>query len=274
MPALVYAEALECSVCHADKAEAKHTHPAVQMGCTSCHGSVDATDIPHDFGGSPKGLNAEAPDLCFFCHDAGLFSGKEVQHAPVAGGMCLTCHDPHGSAVEKLMRAPKPDGCYDCHDKAFYYGPTVHEPVGVGDCELCHEPHQGDNPMLLKKVGSELCFSCHSSEGYSGKSVHAPIAAGNCTECHLPHSSQNAGLLQRKGNLLCRKCHALVEKIPHAVLGFNEYGHPLRGRKDPGRPGKIFGCESCHVPHASEWPTLYRYEAESMFDLCNHCHMF
>ena len=265
-------DAPDCKMCHSEKAEAKNLHPAVHMGCTSCHKNVNASNMPHDFGGTDKGLSAEVPALCFKCHDSKMFSGKNTVHMPVMGGMCTTCHDPHGSAEVKLLKAPKPEVCYECHDKTGFYGPTLHEPVGVGACELCHEPHQSNNPKLLKADVQGICFNCHDSKKFEGKTVHAPVAAGMCADCHLPHASQNAALLQRKGNLLCRKCHAEIEKRPHAVMGFSAAGHPLRGRKDPKRSGKIFGCLSCHLPHASESPRLFRYKADTMFDICSYCH--
>ncbi len=274
VPFAVAEEAPDCAMCHPGKAEAENIHPAVFMGCVACHALVDASNIPHDFGGSPKGLMAEPPDLCFTCHDTGMFSGKENVHMPVMGGMCITCHDPHGSAEAKLLKAPKPEVCYECHDKTNFYGPTVHVPVGLGTCEVCHEPHQSDNTKLLKSDISTLCFNCHDDAGFKGESVHAPVVAGQCTECHLPHAAQNVSLLLRKGNLLCRKCHAEVEKTPHAVMGFSVGGHPLRGRKDPTRPGKVFGCLSCHMPHASDSIRLFRFKADSMFEICTYCHDF
>jgi predicted CXXCH cytochrome family protein len=274
VPEVSAAEAPDCKMCHSDKVEAKNMHPAVMMGCPACHANVDATNIPHNFGGTDKGLIAEPPDLCMFCHDSGMFSGKATVHMPVMAGMCITCHDPHGSDEEKLLKAPKPEVCFECHEKTKFYGPTIHEPVGLGLCPTCHEPHQSDNEKLLKGQVAEICFMCHDSAEFEGTSVHSPVAAGLCTECHLPHASQNSNLLIRKGNLLCRKCHAKVEKTPHAIMGFNTAGHPLRGRKDPMRSGKVFGCLSCHLPHASESPRLFRYKADSMFDLCTYCHNF
>jgi predicted CXXCH cytochrome family protein len=46
----------------------------------------------------------------------------------------------------------------------------------------------------------------------------------------------------------------------------------VRGRKDPMRPGRTFGCLSCHLPHSSESVTLFRFKAKDMFDLCVNCH--
>ena len=267
-------EAMDCSMCHADKAKAENLHPAVMMGCQSCHTGVDSTQMPHDLGGTEGGLAAQVPELCFMCHDKGKFTGEGNIHMPVENGMCLTCHDPHGSAETRLLRAPRPEVCYDCHDKAMFFGPNVHEPVGLGTCEACHDPHKSNKEKLLKNTDKAVCFNCHAEEAFTKTNIHAPVAGGDCMVCHLPHASQNSTLLVRKGTLLCRECHSEVEKRPHAIMGFTAGGHPLRGRKDPLRSGKVFSCLSCHNPHSSDWPTLFRYQSSNMFELCIHCHDF
>jgi predicted CXXCH cytochrome family protein len=266
-----FAEEMACTMCHGDKAEVKVSHPAMQMGCESCHSGVDSKTIPHKFEGD-KGLASAAPDLCFMCHDPAMFSGKDHVHPPVMGGMCTSCHNPHGSDQEKILKTEKPDLCYECHDKANFYGPSVHPPVSIGNCNICHEPHQSGIANLTVADGTALCFMCHDQSAFEGKSVHKPVMEGKCMECHLPHASQNQALLYRRGNMLCRKCHAKIEQMPHAVQGFSRQGHPLRGRRDPRREGKIFSCLSCHVPHASQSIRLFRYPAKGTFDLCTYCH--
>lgn len=221
-----------------------------------------------------------AAEDCLMCHP-NLKEGKSV-HAAVSMG-CATCHTgidastmPHKvtSEFSKGLSAQLPDICYNCHDKTKFYGPTIHAPVGIGLCTACHNPHRSDSEKLLTSVKTELCFNCHDKAAFSKRSVHKPANEGKCLDCHKPHVSQNEALLIRKGNSLCTKCHPKVLKNAHAVAGFKRSGHPLRGRKDPNRPGKTFECLSCHVPHASDYPSLYRYKAETMFDLCNHCHEF
>lgn len=224
-------------------------------------------------------LPARAEEVnCLMCHP-NLSEGKSV-HAAVMMG-CPSCHTgvdatgmPHRmtTGVSKGLSSEPPELCYGCHDKAKFYGPTIHAPVGIGLCTVCHNPHRSDNEKLLVADKSELCYNCHDKSEFSKKSVHKPVKEGQCLKCHKTHVGRNENLLIRKGIILCRKCHSMVLKEPHAVAGFKRAGHPLRGRKDPNRPGKTFECLSCHLPHTSEWPMLYRYKAEVMFDLCVHCH--
>lgn len=254
-----------CFVCH-DKGKfsgGKAVHMPVAGGmCTGCHD-------PHASGFEKLLLS---DNVCFNCHARADFASKNTVHAPVAGGMCTGCHVPHQSAGEKLLKAAVPPLCYTCHDSKKFYGPTLHSPVALGVCNGCHAPHQSDSEKLLVAPMTELCFNCHDKGALTGNVTHKPVSEGECTGCHKPHVSQNENLLIRKGNILCRSCHPAVERQPHGIVGFSAKGHPLRARRDPKRPGKTFGCLSCHLPHSSESPSLFRYKANSMFDLCSHCH--
>jgi len=222
---------------------------------------------------------AEEPIDCTMCH-GDLTQGKVV-HAAVSMG-CTICHAgvdakeiPHKFTTNfpKGLSSEIAELCYNCHDKTKFYGPTVHAPVGIGMCTACHNPHHSENEKLLIAGKEALCYNCHEQEKFSGKKIiHNPVRAGLCLECHLPHASANEYLAVNKGNLLCRKCHPRVEKEPHAIVGFSQMGHPLKGKSDPKRKGKTFECLSCHQPHTSDWGRLFRYKADSSYDLCLYCH--
>jgi predicted CXXCH cytochrome family protein len=254
-----------CFFCH-DKntfSGKSNVHMPVAGGmCTACHD-------PHSSGFSKLLISDE---VCFSCHDSASFKGKDNVHPPVAQANCAFCHNPHQSDNEKLLKTDMPEICFNCHDKTRFYGPTIHAPVGIGVCGSCHNPHQSDNEKLLTSARTKICYECHEKSDFQKKYTHKPVAEGQCNSCHYSHASQNRSLLYRRGNLLCRKCHSEVERGPHAVAGFKASGHPVRGRKDPMRPGRTFGCLSCHLPHASESVLLFRFKAADMYDLCMNCH--
>jgi predicted CXXCH cytochrome family protein len=258
----------DCVACHEDLTKGKVVHPAVQMGCTSCHTAVDAADVPHKMRSKvPKGLSAEQMRL-----------KKKVVHAAVQMG-CTGCHNPHSSKNAKLLRSELPDLCFTCHEKKKFSGKTVHAPVGIGLCTSCHSPHQSDNEKLLVSVPPDLCYTCHDKSAFTKKIVHPPVAAGLCLSCHAPHASEEMALLRKDPPFVCLDCHAVIRKAPHAVSGFQSAGHPLgiakKGKKyieDPARPGKRFYCGSCHDPHSADSANLFRYGAKSSMDLCNACH--
>lgn len=225
---------------------------------------------------------ADAID-CLQCHPD-YNQGKFV-HAAVAMG-CEICHIgldaskmPHGIQNNIPMGLPSEtvaDVCIACHDKSKYWtgkNANVHAPVAIGSCNMCHNSHRSENEKLLTAEKKTICFNCHEKDKFlKKKSIHAPVAAGMCRDCHVAHGNNNEALVINKGNMLCRKCHPRIEKEPHAVSGFKQGGHPVRGKFDPKRKGKTFECLSCHVPHSSDWGKLFRYQAESMYDMCIYCH--
>lgn len=174
--------------------------------------------------------------------------------------------------------------CLACHGE-LKKGKVVHKALEMG-CTACHTaidatdlPHKKSNniPKGLSSREPELCYGCHDKSMFTKKTVHAALGAG-CTGCHSPHASDVAALLGKEPLDLCLGCHGDVKKRPHAIAGFSSSGHPLGEPKagkvpdDPARPGKKFYCGSCHTPHSSDYVKLFRYRADSAFDLCGHCH--
>lgn len=310
---------VDCLMCHDQLQKEKVVHPAIQMGCPTCHSAIDAKDIPHKKTNKiAKGLSAEQPDLCYNCHDKSKFTKKTIH--PALGMGCTGCHNPHSSKNTKLLNSEPPELCYNCHDKKKFEGKTVHPPVMGGMCTSCHNPHSTDTPKLLASEPPQLCFNCHDQNKFKGNFIHSPVAGGMCMNCHFPHKSENEKLLQTNTPELCFNCHDKSEftrknvhppvaggmcaschnphatnftsqllknvndlcfdchKNPdlksglHVVRGFTTGGHPVKGKVDPKRPGKEFSCASCHTPHSSDSIRLFRYKAQSLFELCVHCH--
>ena len=235
---------IDCLKCHGKLAKGSVVHAAMSMGCTTCHTAIDAKTVPHKKSGAvARGLSAEQPDLCYGCHAREAF-GKKTVHAALAMG-CTSCHNPHSSNTPKLLIAEAPDLCFTCHDKTLF----------------------------------------------SKKTIHAPVAGGMCLTCHVPHASDEVALLANSPYDLCVTCHGEITKKPHAVSGLSASSHPLgpnrptkRKRKqdvsaepqlpimDPSRPGRTFYCGSCHEPHSTESPRLFRFKAKSGMGLCVNCH--
>lgn len=173
----------DCTTCHAALTEKKaEVHAAVPMGCTGCHADIDASAMPHKNKGKiAKGLSAEAPDLCANCHDKKLFEGK-VTHAPVAGGMCLGCHNPHASDHVGLLNKEPVKLCQECH------------------ADVTKKPHAG-----FPRGGHPL--------GHEKRVVQDPLRKGKnfyCIGCHEPHRSEQVKLTRfGKGMMACQQCHKM-----------------------------------------------------------------
>lgn len=245
---LVDKVAAACLSCHpiTDALRATHGQYAVdEANCTSCHN-------PHSFDRARKLIRKteHAPfrkcgtchvasegtvkpallkpqkQLCLGCHPAAKImpektaDGKPIKgHAPVQQGLCTTCHNPHASDRETLMKDRVDNACFMCHSKTEdeTLRPFEHKPVTTGNCLLCHSPHGSPNDKLLVKPPLEQCQPCHATQmkfshpvGMRGnKPVIDPTTKKmlTCARCHALHGSNVANLLPNEEIDLCRGCH-------------------------------------------------------------------
>ena len=188
------------ATCHADLTRRKYVHAIAEddSGCEACHEPVARGR--HGFS-----LSADPEALCGECH--GAVAEGLLQHAPVAEGDCLVCHDPHASDNPALLVGPYPvslyaefasDGffCFDCHDErgftearnsvgtAFSNGDLnlhyrhVNRPKGR-TCRLCHEHHGARRQALIRdqvRFGGRTIsieeFGATETGGFCGPTCH------------------------------------------------------------------------------------------------------
>ena len=266
---------------------------------------------PQSDGGHPALEGGGAPE-CLTCH-VGMAEHKVV-HGPVAAGACLRCHELKpigGRLVMKLASGATGDRpaplCLSCHTDIAtrLKEPNIHAPVESGACGACHDPHGSDFKFQVRADGNALCLQCHEDirAALARRTVHPPAAAA-CVLCHDPHASRYALQTRLPLNALCLACHfsaatapddavplefashrvtaaerSLFEKAPRIGLepdgtrGHPVIKHPVTNRTDP-KTGAAFGCASCHNPHGSSGPRLFRFEANTLVELCRNCHPF
>jgi predicted CXXCH cytochrome family protein len=202
---------------------------------------------------------------------------------------CKECHVLELSEFDKKPLNPKPSDekspksgntfsaastCSSCHANITKY-PYVHGPASVWSCLSCHDPNAAEK-FSVRQPPKDVCYECHieqKNDWEPKKYIHGPVNVGKCTICHSPHAAENPFNLFMSTWNLCVNCHAEKATGLH-VLGdalFKE-GHPTKGRKDPVRIGKELTCASCHNPHASNYPHLWAFEVNDLFELCKICH--
>jgi predicted CXXCH cytochrome family protein len=246
-----------CAGCHDVKGKSPSVHPALDLGCTSCHD-------PH---GSPNPSQLKQwpiAQLCAGCHDRK--DTKKAVHTAVRNGQCLGCHDPHAGEAAPLLKKQRTELCSSCHAPAqIAKGEAVHGAVTRGLCLGCHDPHGSDNPKQLRRIGNALCLECHDAKStgkpdraaigidLGKKDVHPALDAAECTGCHAPHSSAWAKELQKPLPVLCYDCHDRQDREKHV------HGAVTLGR-----------CNVCHDPHSSSNGKLLRDAKPA--DLCFRCH--
>jgi predicted CXXCH cytochrome family protein len=251
-PAEETAPARTCAKdCHKDILDRKVMHGPAQSDCEACHVQGDPNE--HKFY-----LPTKKEELCQRCH---ALPHQAVMHSPAKEGLCLRCHDPHGSSFPAMLVAdPKKELCTQCHRQQFGAAKFVHGPVAVGACIVCHQPHSSAQPALLVRDARELCRTCHpeidSSEN-GARHLHGALEQG-CTACHSPHASDYRYQLHSQAPALCATCHK--DKMDQFMSG---------PKVVHGALVEEGGCTVCHSPHASRLPSLQRQAQPAE---CLACH--
>jgi predicted CXXCH cytochrome family protein len=214
-------------------------HPALDMGCETCH-------LTHKAGERGKQefdfhLTKVTPALCLDCHDPKDADLQKAHHnQPFGTADCVQCHDPHQSDAPKLMAR------------------FMHPPFADKQCEVCHAPAKNGKVVLNQADAKSLCITCHDEKAKQIESakVQHPGAAGDCTDCHSPHASKYPGLPKTDPVNICLGCHT-----DQAEQGKKKYVH---------RPAFETGCGTCHEPHGNDSEKLLR--VQDVNNLCLECH--
>jgi DmsE family decaheme c-type cytochrome len=185
-----------CLQCHEKTARLAwdgSAHESRNVGCTDCHTVMHAA--------SERGSLRKETVLatCGNCHQQRTSQQLRFSHMPIGEGKmeCTSCHNPHGSANEKLLVASSVNEvCYSCH--AEKRGPFLwqHPPV-VENCANCHDSHGTAHEKLLKVPKPRLCQQCHdpTSHPTQPRGVTAAdarfIRGRQCVDCHVAIHGSN-----------------------------------------------------------------------------------
>jgi DmsE family decaheme c-type cytochrome len=182
-----------CLGCHEKTARTLwkgSAHEARNVACTDCH-QVMTSDM------TERGLlkKVSVLETCGTCHAQRKAQAVRYSHMPIGEGKmeCTSCHNPHGSANEKLLVASSVnETCYSCH--ADKRGPFLweHAPV-VENCANCHDAHGSNKEKMLKVARPRLCQQCHAGgTGHPiqprlvGRPSDAPFVFNRqCSNCHF-----------------------------------------------------------------------------------------
>ncbi len=280
-----------CYGCHSDlkeKFSSGSKHFPLEKGlCWDCH-DPHASNKPGLIRKGPEG--ADDPGGCLICHKSDLAQsfGASTKHPPFEKLECLTCHQPHNSAIDGLLISESSILCYTCHKKddkrliaahkdknaaslqcddchtghstnksALLSGGT-HEPFASGDCNICHSPPDSSGKIVFETgvTPGGLCGTCHDAQVQASKKTyaHAAVTTDNCNDCHSPHSSRFGKLLKKSEQDICGECHQDI---------FTSAG------KIPHQPALTGDCHECHEVHGSDNKALVKSADAS---LCLGCH--
>ncbi len=209
-------------------------------------------------------FHSRKQELCAECHQ---MDPTEADKKPV-----ISVSRSSDNSLE--VQNEKQSTCYSCHKGILSYA-YVHGPASVWSCLSCHDEKSSPR-YIVEKPETKSCFKCHLDKQklwMNKKYKHGPVTLGKCTICHSPHSARYPFNLYKRTWDLCVNCHFELGAGRH-VLGdsFSQGGHPTKDKDDPVRLGRELTCASCHDPHASDFPHMFAFEVENLFDLCQKCH--
>jgi len=287
------ADTPQCVECHEDKTKGKDIHPAVGMGCMTCHlirNTADTTRVHLK--------TARIATLCFECHadKQPTPANKRQIHAPAAQD-CLKCHDAHSSSNEHLLLKPPTGGkadnlCLGCHQQGLKVPDkgSRHAALDMG-CDACHVTHKvgeigkQEFDFHLTKAVPDLCLGCHDTKDPKLVATHQgePFAGARCTSCHDPHDSKSPKLMQKYlhqpfADKSCDTCHqpakdgkvvltqASAKEI--CVTCHSDQAEQIEKAKVQ-HPGAAGECTDCHNPHAGSFP---RFVQPNPVAVCETCH--
>lgn len=232
-----------------------YVHSGVKsMNCKDCH------KFRRDQFDFTRNVPAKADCTTEKCH-GNKMANEQYVHGPVGAGVCISCHNPHGSFRAKQIARDDKTMCMVCHEakKEEFNKKVVHAPVEDG-CSTCHDPHQSPLKFQLKgkkgKSVSSICFNCHDQTIFTKKFQHGPVGAGDCIACHNAHASDHNKLLiaETANGEVCFQCHADRRD------SFN--------LKEVHKPVKE-DCGKCHDPHSSDYK-MQLHKPQNI--LCKECH--
>ncbi len=208
----------QCNACHlAGRVAQSRTltgseHPKTR--CGECHN-------PHSRAYA-RFLSQPEPELCAKCHEdeqrvrGGPHDLTRAAHpekwnetARGHGGVCLSCHVPHGGERPDLFRVAQGESvgnhdevCLACHAETAWNAPgigAIHpQKIDANEklvelalvptdaagnlrmgCRTCHDPHSGAEPVHLARVAAgqpteALCLHCHADKELIRETGHAP----------------------------------------------------------------------------------------------------
>jgi len=139
----------ESETFYADSANQSTGDPVPEAPITFVHYPYEERECAACHDQNSLGTMVEPqPGLCYTCHED-LSTRYTTLHGPVAGGYCTSCHDPHMSEKEKLLRYTGEQLCFHCHKSESVYRNEMHQDLEGMTCTDCHNPHGGEDRYIL-----------------------------------------------------------------------------------------------------------------------------
>ncbi|MEP7181684.1 MAG: hypothetical protein ABI886_05830 [Betaproteobacteria bacterium] len=260
-----------CALCHSNPANYQifaMDHTGIGGSCATCHGPglSFANIVPKAPPPTHIPYAAAACEACHLATKFTNFAGTAMNHGPVSGIACATCHETgktwYGVTIVTRPTAqadpnhPPTGDCGTCHTSTTSFAtgiqglPANHIPTAQV-CTLCHNNPGGVmKPGVMNHQGiASNCTQCHLAAP-TGKAFLGvtPVAQGNnhiptsasCETCHSGYATFAGGSMNHTGiSSGCATCHATGKTFTGVAVVTPPATHiPFAGA----------ACEACHAP--------------------------
>lgn len=229
-----------------------------------------------------KGQRPQHAGICSACHlphngtGPAMWALKPGKANDLASSTCLSCHNPQGSAHEKLVG-----------DHSHPVGVSIRNVDISASIDQWISDIQGftDKPMQVLplfdkqgrravKDGTVSCASCHDPHKWAPHSVITTDK--NLHELDGDQTSSFLRIANDENSRLCVNCHHA-----QSVVSLSKHSLAITAAQSKNAEGHTVSeagpCSACHVPHNAQsikmWARPGFGEEEGMSGLCISCHV-
>jgi predicted CXXCH cytochrome family protein len=132
-----------------------------QLGCTDCHSDIQ--EVPH--------AQRLARVQCDNCHADAAKQYEHSSHARAAGGLCVSCHNPHEARSYKGLSITERSGiCLPCHGKGGHeWLPELDLHFSSLECTVCHSPEAKRELLLYFSTSKRVPLAYEQLKRVGGK---------------------------------------------------------------------------------------------------------
>ncbi len=297
----------QCSTCHngfaaflpASMNHAGTSGPVAAGNCLSCHNgsyvakNAQARPVTH----IPTGTQS-----CDNCHGTVAWKPTAFNHAGVAAGSCMTCHNGTQAVGKSATHLPTGAACDTCHANFTAFAPArmnhagTNSPSAANNCSTCHSgAYLAINAQIKPTTHvstTAQCDTCHrsTSSWATATFVHDPlVTAGKCMNCHNGATALGKPTTHIPTAAQCDTCHNNYTAFRPAVMSHDGTAGPTAvGNCSTCHSGTyLFAnalakpathvqtsaqCDTCHTSGYTTWTGARFQHAANTAGACSSCH--
>jgi hypothetical protein len=239
-------ESRACLACHAAAVDAESFARSVHipLGCTGCHGDVEAAR--HPGAAKPGRVSCAGCHAGSTTHYEASIHAAQLQNGNAAAPACSSCHQPHQVSAAAVGEGLK-DACLGCHAAAV-------------------DTHQKWLPNTVRHLETVSCAACHAPavQRKVDLRLHDGSTQKRISEDLVPGFGEHVRMLDKTGKGLdpaqLRKLLSHIRQegkvVQPVLIGRIEIRDGAEAHQVAGRSDAVRDCERCHRAGAEPFQSV------------------